>query len=124
MSGLLRLAAADFWAPRAYQHIAVADNEGPGNAAKGSADRAHYYKWLWAQNSSPSSTSRPTPHFRSLIFSSPYKDHRRLVIESRPRDGADRGRFSLSRRPLSRGRDRRSGYGVAQFKQAILDFQQ
>jgi hypothetical protein len=57
-------------------------------------------------------------------FSSPYKDHRRLVIESRPRDGADRGRFSLSRRPLSRGRDRRSGYGVAQFKQAILDFQQ
>jgi soluble lytic murein transglycosylase-like protein len=38
-----------FGAPLEYQHIAMAYNEGPGNAGAGVADPAYYYKWLSAQ---------------------------------------------------------------------------
>jgi|SRR5271169_5315764 len=55
--GTATLTAADFWTPLAYQHIAVADNEGPGNVTTGIADLAYYYKLLSARNSSHASTS-------------------------------------------------------------------
>ena len=38
-----------FKAPLSYAHVAMAYNEGPGNAGKGVADDAYYYKWLSAQ---------------------------------------------------------------------------
>ncbi|HUN95489.1 MAG TPA: lytic transglycosylase domain-containing protein [Bradyrhizobium sp.] len=38
-----------FDAPLLYRHVCVAYNEGPGNAAKGIADSAYYYKWYSAQ---------------------------------------------------------------------------
>ncbi len=38
-----------FGAPLLYRHVCVAYNEGPGNAAKGVADFAYYYKWYSAQ---------------------------------------------------------------------------
>ena len=38
-----------FYAPLSYRHIAMAYNEGPGNAGRGIADDAYYYKWLSAQ---------------------------------------------------------------------------
>ena len=38
-----------FGAPLLYKHVCVAYNEGPGNAAKGIADFAYYYKWYSAQ---------------------------------------------------------------------------
>jgi hypothetical protein len=50
-----------FGGPLAHQQIAVADNESPGNAAKGITGLAYYYKWLPAQNSSPVSTSSRQP---------------------------------------------------------------
>lgn len=38
-----------FKAPLLYRHVCVAYNEGPGNAGKGIADQAYWYKWLSAQ---------------------------------------------------------------------------
>ena len=38
-----------FKAPLLYKHVAMAYNEGPGNAAKGVADEAYYLKWRSAQ---------------------------------------------------------------------------
>lgn len=38
-----------FGAPLLYKHVAMAYNEGPGNAGKGIADVGYYYKWLSAQ---------------------------------------------------------------------------
>ena len=45
----------------AYRHIALANNEGLGNAAKGIAYLAYYCQWLSARNSLPSSTSNRQP---------------------------------------------------------------
>jgi hypothetical protein len=38
-----------FGAPLLYSHVAMAYNEGPGNAGNGVADDSYYFKWLSAQ---------------------------------------------------------------------------
>jgi hypothetical protein len=66
--GLLRLAAAHFWAPPAYSAHRRSGQRGPGNAAKGVADLAYYYKWLVGAEFVAFLDVQPTAHIRSLIF--------------------------------------------------------
>ena len=66
--GLLRWLLSIFGHRPLTRHIAVAGNEGPGNAAKGIVDLAYYYKWLVGAEFVAFLDVQPTAHIRSLIF--------------------------------------------------------
>jgi hypothetical protein len=94
--GTATLTAAEFGTPLAYEHITVADNEGPGNATTGIADVAYYYKLVSAEFVA-CLNGQPTGHIRSLIYA------RRS--SRRPHDGADRAVGSICRVALWLGGD-------------------